>query len=250
MDAAAHPIERDRSESWGASAERAARRLAAITLAGALLGAVVGGVVGRLTMMLLAVLNPQATGVLSDDGFSIGQFTLDGSLQLLGASTQFGLIGAAVYAAVRGLMTGPRWFQVLSVSAGPAVVVGALLVHADGVDFTVLQPAWLSIALFVAIPAVYAGLLTVVAERWLRADHWFATARLPRPLLPLLLWVVLAPLIPVIVLVWATREWLLRQPRLRVAVTAPVVPWVARAGLTVVFVLALVDLLTDVSTLT
>ena len=48
-------------------------------------------------------------------------------------------------------MIGPRWFQVLSISLGPAVVVGALLVHPEGVDFTLLRPRWLAIALFVAI---------------------------------------------------------------------------------------------------
>ena len=55
--------------SWRNSAERALRRLSAITLAGALLGLLVGGVGGRLAMMLLARLNPDATGVTSDDGF-------------------------------------------------------------------------------------------------------------------------------------------------------------------------------------
>ncbi|MGH3334864.1 MAG: hypothetical protein ACRDOZ_03520 [Nocardioides sp.] len=43
-------------------------------------GALAVGVLGRLAMLLLAQLNPLATGVTSDDGFEIGQFTLSGSL--------------------------------------------------------------------------------------------------------------------------------------------------------------------------
>ena len=79
---------------WRESAERALRRLSAITLAGALLGLLVGGVGGRLAMMLLARLNPDATGITSDDGFVIGQFTIGNTLQLLLTGTVFGLVGA------------------------------------------------------------------------------------------------------------------------------------------------------------
>jgi hypothetical protein len=57
---------------WRDSAEQAVRRLAPTTVAGALLGVLVGGVVGRLARMLLARLNPNATGVTSDDGFIMG----------------------------------------------------------------------------------------------------------------------------------------------------------------------------------
>lgn len=142
------------SAGWRASAEQAARRFAVISALGGLLGALVGGVGGRLAMMLLARLNPEATSVMRDDGFRIGQFTLSDTLGLLLVGAGFGLAGAGVYSFVRGLMIGPHWFQVLSVAGGPAVVVGAVLVHTNGVDFRLLGPAWLAIGLFVAIPGV------------------------------------------------------------------------------------------------
>jgi hypothetical protein len=50
------------------------------------------------------------------------------------------MLGAAFYAVAPRLMIGPRWFRVLSISIGPAVVVGEMLVHTDGVDFVVLDP--------------------------------------------------------------------------------------------------------------
>lgn len=157
------------SVGWGERLALAVLRLVVIVIAGALLGLLVGGVGGRLAMMLLAGLSPEATGITSDDGFVMGQFTASGTLNLLVAGAFLGLIGAVVYALLRGLMIGPRWFQVLSVGGGPAVVVGAMIVQTDGVDFRLLQPAWLAIALFVAIPGVYAALLTVVSEGVLRA---------------------------------------------------------------------------------
>jgi hypothetical protein len=142
-----------------------ARRLAAIPLAGAVIGVLVGGVLGRLVMFLLFRLSPEAEGLTSDDGFTMGQFTVSGSAQLLLAGAQLGFVGGIVYLGVRWLLFGPPWFRVLSVTLAAGVGVGALLVHTDGVDFVVLQPAWVSILAFVALPASYGALLTVVAEQ-------------------------------------------------------------------------------------
>jgi hypothetical protein len=234
---------------WREPAERALRRLSAITLAGAVLGLLVGGVGGRLAMMLLARMNPDATGVTSDDGFRMGQFTVSNTLQLLLTGTAFGLVGACVYALVRHLMIGPRWFQVVSIAAGPAVVVGAEIVHSGGVDFVLLEPVWLAIGLFLAIPALYAALLTLVAERWLREDAWATRAPLSVVAIPLLLLIPLAPLLAVMVALWALNEALRRHHRLRGALAHPALPWVARAGLAAVFVVALVDLVGDATEL-
>lgn len=149
---------------------RTGRRLAVATSAGALSGLLVGGFGGRLAMMLLARLAPETSGVVSDDGFVIGQFNLFATLNLLLLGTFLGVLGGGIYLIARTLMIGPRWFQVLSISLGPAVVVGAMLVHTDGVDFISLRPTWLAIALFVAIPGLYAVLLTSICERWLHPD--------------------------------------------------------------------------------
>ncbi|MFS3128978.1 hypothetical protein ACLM5J_11300 [Nocardioides sp. Bht2] len=239
----------EQSPTLGAAFVRAARRLAAITAAGALLGMLVGGVGGRLAMFVLARRNPDATGVTSDDGFTIGQFTLAGSLNLLVVATVLGVLGAAIYAALRGLMIGPRWFQVLSIGLGPAVVVGDQLVHVDGVDFTLLQPAWLAIVMFLAIPGLYAALLTVLAERWLAPTGFFATGPLPLALAPLLAFGPLAPLLAAIGVGWCALEWVRR--RSGGAVPGAVgLAWLGRVALTLVFVVALVELVDKVVELT
>jgi hypothetical protein len=66
-------------DSWAVTARCALRGLAAVTWAGALLGLLVGGVGSRLAMMLLARLNPQVAGLTSDDGFTMGQLTMQTS---------------------------------------------------------------------------------------------------------------------------------------------------------------------------
>lgn len=142
-----------------------ALRLAAVPLVGAGLGALVGGVLGRLVMYGLSLLNPQASGRLSDDGFVMGRFTLAGSLSLLLVGAFLGVVGGVVYVLVRGLLFGPGWFRVVCVGLGAGVPVGNQVIHVEGVDFTVLQPAGLSVALFLALPALYGVLLTLVVER-------------------------------------------------------------------------------------
>ena len=236
---------------WPTSAQmdRAGRRLAIATAAGALCGLLVGGVGGRLAMMLLARLAPETAGVLSDDGFVIGQLTLSGTLNLLGVCVFIGVLGGGVYLAARGLLIGPRWFQVLSISLGPAVVVGAMLVHPEGVDFTLLRPTWLAVTLFVAIPGLYAALLTVVCERGLRPGGRFLRASRRIALTPLILWLPLAPVLLVGMLGWLAAELLRRQPGSRDLVEHPWVPWLLRLSLTFIFAFSLTELFHDVAAL-
>jgi hypothetical protein len=230
--------------------EFVSRRLAATVAAGAAVGLLVGGVGGRLAMMLLARLNPSATGVTSDDGFRIGQFTLPSTMGLLIFTTVIGVLGGVIYFVVRSLMIGPRWFQVLSISLGPAVVVGSTLVHPDGVDFTRLRPAPLAIALFVAIPGLYAAVLTVLADRWLEPDGWFMGAPRVLALAPLVLCVPIAPLVAAAAIAWILGQVLLRHPRARAALRHPLFPWAARLALAVIFAASLANLIGDTARLT
>lgn len=237
------------SIGWRTSAEQAARRLAASTAVGTVLGLLVGGVGGRVAMMLLARLNPEATGATSDDGFRMGQFTVPDTLRLLLLGAVFGVVGAGVYAVVRGLLLGPRWFQILSVAGGPAVVVGAQIVHTDGVDFQLLDPGWLAIGLFLAIPGTYAALLTLFAEGRLDENGWFMRAPLPMALVPLLVWIPVLPLLGVLALLWASSEALRRSSSGVRPLTHPAMPWAARLGLAAIFGLSLVDLGKDAAEL-
>ena len=249
MTAAARDLpapERAVRVSWRADLAGDARRLAVLTLVGAPLGMLVVGVLGRLAMSLLALLNPDAAGLTSNDGLTIGQFTLAGSLQLIGAGAQFGLIGVFLYAALRGLIVGPPWFRLLSISLGPAVVVVAMVVEPEGVDFTVIRPLWLTIALFTALPAIFVAVLHLGAERFLprRKD-------LSRPVvvLGLLLWLPLFPLALALLAGWAALRAVRRTAPGRRVLEHPATGWTSRGALTVVFVGAVVNLVGDVAAL-
>jgi hypothetical protein len=146
------------------------KRLGIGVLAGAVSGFVVGGLGGRLFMFVLAELNPEESGVLTDDGVPIGQFTVSGTLNLLGVTTVIGVIGGLVFLALRGLRFGPRWFRVLSMPVGATIVVGWMLVHSDGVDFTLLEPVELGVAMTLAVPFLYTLLVAFLADRWIGDD--------------------------------------------------------------------------------
>jgi hypothetical protein len=224
----------------------AARTLSTVTLVAMVCGALVVGVLARLAMMLLAVLNPAAAGLRSDDGFPIGQFTVSGSLQLALAGLQFGIIGAFFYVVLRGLMVGPGWFRMLSISLGPGLVIGAMLVETEGVDFRVLDPPWLAALLFVAIPTVFVALLHLVAERLL-VTGWVA----PTPLLVLGLapWVLLFPVTLVLLGGFLLLRALGRTDRGRSSLASPWPGWAVRAALAALVVWAVVDLVGDLSAL-
>src|SRR3954453_9996034 len=151
-------------------------------------------------MALLAALNEEDHGTRTDGGFSMGQFTVGGTLNLAIAAAIIGAIGGLVFLAVRGLRFGPDWFRTTSVAVGATVVVGSLLVHSEGVDFTRVDPVVLTVVLTLSMPLLYAVGVTWLGDRWLGDGP----------------------------------TWWDRLP--------VVAAWVGRAGLTVIVVLAGVDL--------
>lgn len=229
------------SYAWRPAGVVAMRKLAVASFAGAIVGFLAGGVGGRLAMSVLAALNSEDAGVLSDDGFTMGQFTLGGTLNLLLVGTVFGVLGGGIYLAVRDLRIGPTWFRSASLAVGVTVVIGSFLVHSDGVDFTLLEPTYAAIGLTLAIPFVFALALPPLADRWLRADSALMTTPNRLVLVPLAPW--LFPLTPVaaaLVLGWVVRRLLPTPPGSR---ARAVMPWLARLALTVVFTFGLVRLI-------
>lgn len=142
----------------------------------------------RLAMLLLRLTSPDGVkGVESDDGFIIGRVTFTGTLNLLMLGAAVGVIGAGVYRLVAPWLIGPAWFRRVTTGLAAGAVGGAMLVHADGIDFTVLQPTWFAIGLFVALPAVFGAFIGVFVDMAERPDTWLAQPGRRRWLVPLLL---------------------------------------------------------------
>jgi hypothetical protein len=218
------------------------RILAGALAAGALVGLLFNGVGTRLAMRLLFLLNTDVRGRLSDDGFVMGQFSVVDTLELVAFGTFVGTLGSMVYLVLRPLRTGHRAFDASSLVVGPAVVVGNMLVHSNGIDFRLLKPTTLAIGLFVALPAASAAATVWLVERWLRPDAWPQRSRggwLAALPLALPLGFGLPPLVAIIGRV-AYRQ----IPAER---AAPIVSWARRLGqaaLVAIFAYAAVGLAT------
>jgi hypothetical protein len=146
-----------------------------LIVAGVVAGALMVGVGSRLAMLLLRVTSPdRVVGVESDDGFTIGRVTVGGTYNLLLIGAAVGIIGAGVYRLVSPWLIGPVWFHRATTGLAAAAVGGAMLVHADGIDFTLLQPTWLAIGLFVALPAMFGTFIGPAVDAVARPDSWTA----------------------------------------------------------------------------
>ncbi len=132
------------------------RSMRVVVVAGVPVGIIVGGLGSRLAMFVLRLSSPDSVrGVESDDGFTIGRFTLSGTLNLWLLGAAVGVIGAVAYLLVRPWLLGPPAFRYVSVGLACGAVVGSMLLHADGVDFALLKPKWFAMALFIALPALF-----------------------------------------------------------------------------------------------
>ena len=157
-------------------------------LAGLIAGLVAGGVGSRLAMRILALTSPDAQGAITEAGEVVGEITLGGTLFLLVAGAALGMAGGLAYVALR------RWLPSRGVGLVFGLLMlavsGRLLVDPDNIDFAILDPAWLGITMFAALPVLY-GLLIVPLQS--RLEPTFTKAR-PGVATTLLLVAGLAPL--------------------------------------------------------
>jgi hypothetical protein len=234
-------------------AREVAEELRVLVVAGVTAGVVVAGLGGRLAMFALRLSSPDdVRGVTSDDGFTVGRFTVGGTYGLLLIGAAVGVIGAATYRWVAPWLIGPWWARRLTTALAAAAVVGSMLVHADGVDFTLLRPTWFAVGLFVALPAVFAVVVGVGVDRVARPSSWTVRGR-RRWLVPFLLLAgvppvaVIVAISAVVLCVWAPLR---REPAwARLRATRPF-GVVVRAGWLAVALVGLVALLGDIAALT
>lgn len=230
---------------WNQELAVSARRLSSATIGGLVSGAVVGGFGGRVAMFVLRLTSSDSLhGLESDDGFIMGQVSSI-TLFLVMFTGVLGVLGALFYLAVRAWLPERRRAVLMGVFGG--IVGGAAFIKTDGIDFRLLEPLPLAIALFVALPAAYGVAMSILVERRLRD----ATERSP--------WWALG-LIPIIglaffgpsglgVLVLVAAAWVVRRkaPSLASLWRSATVVWIGRAALLAVTAASLVALVRDIT---
>lgn len=133
--------------------------------AGGLGGFLVGGVGGRLAMLLLRFTTETSIkGIESDDGFTMGRFDGSSTFSLLMLCTILGSVGGLIV--VFGRPFFPRRYTMVGWPLAAGAIVGATIVKDDGVDFNLLEPVGLAVAMFIAIPAAGAFCIVWLVEHW------------------------------------------------------------------------------------
>jgi hypothetical protein len=255
MDTATGPSGREDRGHVVGGIRADARLVAAAVAAGGVVGLVLAGLGGRLAMRVMTLTSePAVLGMLTDDGFVVGEFDLWRSSRfILEEGIGTGLLAALSWLAIRPFLGGPRWARHLVHASTFGLFFGATAVHPGGVDFTALGPVWLALLLFGLGPAVVFLIASLALERLAGPDGWFRTAPERRALLPLLAFLVgpfLLPMLVVAILVSAVRHSVRGSPALLWLRTCRPGPrWTAWIGLACLFALSASKLIRDTVTL-
>jgi len=228
------------ASAWRAEAEGVLRVASAGLVGGLGSGLLVAGVGGRIAMRVVALQSaPAYQGLTTDDGAATGEVTLFGTLGLIAFLGLIGGLGGIAYAGVRAVL--PERRRPLVWGAVTGLVVGSMVIHADGVDYAVLGSRWVSVAMFGAISAGYGAVAAHLAERLLRPEGWArrtTPGRAGLPFASLLPGLTVVPVAIALVVITTLR----RVAPLRRLASAPVVIPVARLALVVGAGAALLDL--------
>ena len=141
------------------------------SVAGFVVGTILLGTLLRLAMFVLRLTSESSLrGVETDFGATIGRFSVvDTGLFMLGCGGA-GAIAGIIYLAIRPIVARRRRAPVAALAAGtfgPAVIIDP-----DGVDFAILEPALLAVAMFVASLAAFGYAVSVAVEWLLRVSWW------------------------------------------------------------------------------
>lgn len=217
------------------------RFAAPLLLAGLLAGALVLGIGSRLAMRLAGFLaDDSAVGLRTANGNRIGETTLDGTLSLFVFGSVVGLLPAAAYGVLRPVLPTARRWRVVVVAAVVTAALGRALVDPGNIDFRLLQPRLLNVAMFAVMAPLLGAAVVVLHDR---LDAWFGTCgsvgdTIRRYAVPVIASVVLFPLLVVHTLGWIlTLVHPERAPF--VAEPPPTLRLVVRVGLSVVTVAGL-----------
>lgn len=138
----------DQPEGLGIRLVGLIRRLALAGLAAAITGGIVLGVGGRLVMFISRLIHPEASGRVTENGNRIGEFTIQGSIELIVfGGVLSGLIAGVIWVLIRKWLPGGA----LVVGLGAVAIGGPFLIEGDNRDFVILENPRLDLLLLLGL---------------------------------------------------------------------------------------------------
>lgn len=118
-------------------------------------------------MRILALADSDARGTLTEAGNRVGEITAGGTLALiLFVGIPVGLAAGLLVFLVRRWLPSRLVWRGLALSLVLLALLAGTVIDADNVDFLILEPAGLAVALFGALFFLAGYALAVLADRW------------------------------------------------------------------------------------
>ncbi len=139
-------------------------------LSGVIAGLLAGGVGSRIAMRISAVAGGDSiSGLVTENGNTVGDITLEGTMILLIAGSVVGFIGGILYPAVRRWLPIPHRWRGLAFGIWLLLVFGRVLIGPENADFSRFDPPFLNVILFASLFIFYGLVVAPLFERFDRA---------------------------------------------------------------------------------
>lgn len=230
---------------WRSDLARLGRSATIGATSGMFAGFVVGGIGGRVVMLVLRLASDdRLQGIQTDDDFEIGRFS-SATAFLLVATTILGAFGGLAYMGVRRFI--PASWRWASAGLLAGATGGAAVLDADGIDFTLLDPLLFAVVAFIALPATFGVLLSLLVERRVERQRRIGRAW-PLSLLPLVALLLVGSVgVLLLLLLLLSGSFVRASPRSRAALGSPQVTWLARGALAALLTYSAVQLVRDIT---
>jgi hypothetical protein len=134
-------------------------------VAGAIAGFFAAGVGSRVVMRVIAIVDSDSEGAGTDSGFTVGDATLSGTLNLLVFGAVLGIAGGLVYLGLRRWLFVPHWLRGATFGVVTLLTIGNVLFDTHNPDFQIFEPVVLVMVLFASLFFVNGLILASLADR-------------------------------------------------------------------------------------
>ena len=136
-------------------------------LGGIAAGVLVGGIAGRLLMRILAMVNDEKAGVMTENGNISGDITVGGTFGLIIFVGFFtGVNGGPIYVLIRRWLPGGGLLKGLVFGLLLLCFFGSVVFDPENVDFVLFGPRELNVALFALLFPLYGVVASSIVERF------------------------------------------------------------------------------------
>jgi hypothetical protein len=149
-------------------------------VAGAISGFIAAGIGSRVVMFIIALLNEDKEGVMTDASAIVGEFSVGGTFSLLALGMVAGIIGGLLYLGLRRWLWVPTPYRGLAFGLLTLVTIGQPLFDTANVDFQIFEPVLVVVALFAALFFINGLILAPLLDRIHAEPAYPPSTRVPR----------------------------------------------------------------------